>query len=162
MKRIRLGSVLLLVVLVVLGCALIVQQRREERLRAALAAYQSRSQGAIVRIMGDSLPLDWQDDTSLEEVIELISLGTSNRWDSFPKGVPIFVDPVALRQAGKTLKSPVKAPPQDDEEPLTFRLKLRAVLEPLGLACQVKEGALLITSRGTVDEPIEETPEDGE
>ena len=41
------------------------------------------------------------------------------------------------------------APPPDEDpsRPLPLREKLRILLEPLGLAAEVKDGAIVITSR---------------
>ena len=73
----------------------------------------------------------------------------------------IVVDPDGLREAGQTLDSPVKAPPKAAPPagrcPMRSllghsRKQLRIMLEPLGLAAEVKDGAIVITSRGRVDE----------
>ena len=73
----------------------------------------------------------------------------------FPQGLPVLVDPDGLREAGQTLESPVKVPPKDPVtgNPLSIGRQLRIVLEPLGLAVDVKDGAIVITSRGRVEEP---------
>ena len=160
MKRIRPGIVILLIVIAVLGATLIVRQRREARLRAALAAYKSRSRGQIVRILGRWLPIDWPEGTTLEDAIELIKSRSIRPWWSLPKGVPILVDPDALRSVGKTLKSTVKGLPPDPNRSLTFRQILRSVLEPMGLAYEVKDGAIMITTPDAIENPDIEEPED--
>jgi hypothetical protein len=163
MKRIRPGTVILMIVIVGLGSALVVQQRSEARLREALAAYKTRSRGQIVRVLGGWLPIDWPEGTTLEDAIELIKSRSSIAWRFFPKGVPILIDPDGLRRAGKTLKSPLKALPPDPYPPqIAFRKKLRAVLEPMGLAYEVKDGAIMITTPDSIDHPDVDTPEDNE
>jgi len=149
-------------VITVLGSALIVRQRREARLREALAAHKSRSRGQIVRILGGWLPIDWPDGTTLEDTIELIKSRSIRSWSSLPKGVPILVDPDALRRVGKTLKSTVKGLPPDPGRNLTFRQILRSVLEPMGLAYEVKDGVIMITTPDAIEDPdIEELEDEG-
>jgi hypothetical protein len=150
-KRIRFSNLLLLIAILVLGYALDVQHRKEERLRAALARYKSKSHGVVVDMMGVHFPLDWPDGTPLSTVIERIKQQTSKVPSPFVKGIPIYVDPDGLRGAGQSLGSPVKAPPSEDTP---FRTKLKFVLEPLGLACQVKDAAIVITSRAKVGESL--------
>jgi hypothetical protein len=137
--------------ILVLGYFLAVRQRREARLRAALALYKSRATGEIADLMGRWIPLDWPQDTPLGEAIEHIKAGTKAgtafTW-GFPKGLPILVDPEGLREAGASLSSPVATPPDDSSSTqFSLRQKLRIILEPLGLAYQVKGGAIVITSR---------------
>jgi hypothetical protein len=141
------------VLILVLGYSLVTRQRREARLRAALALYKGRATGDLVEIMGRSVPMDWPEGTPLGEVVEKIKVGTPAFW-GFPKGLPIVVDPDGLREAGQSLSSPMAAPPADPgAKPLSLRQKLRMILEPLGLAAEVKDGAIVITARGRVDEP---------
>jgi hypothetical protein len=153
MMRVRAATALLLVLILVLGYSLVTRQRREARLRAALALYKGRATGHLVEIMGRSLPMDWPEGTPLGEAVERIKVGTPPSW-GFPKGRPIVVDPDGLREAGRSLSSPVAAPPDDPgAQPLSLRRKLRMILEPLGLAAEAKDGAIVITARGRVDEP---------
>jgi hypothetical protein len=158
MKRIRLSTVLLLAVILVLGYVSIAAQRREARLREALAAYQSLSQGKLVSTLGGRGAIDWPEGTSLEDAIERIRTSASTPWLPWPNGIPILVDPDALRRAGKTLKSPVKGLHPDER--YTFRQKLRSVLEPMGLAYEVRDGAIIITTPDAIEDPDIEVPED--
>jgi len=159
-RTLRLGTLLLLVVILVLGYALIREQFREARLQAALAAYRSRSEGSITAAIGGWHSVDWPEGITLEDAIDRIK-SVSSKWNPpFPKGIPIYVDPNALRRAGKTLKSPVKGLPPDPQRKITFRQKLRSVLEPMGLAYEVKDGAILITTPDAVENPDIEEPED--
>jgi hypothetical protein len=154
MKRIRPVNVLLVALIVILGYSLATRQRREARLRAVLAVYQKRATDHIARIMGRSFTMDWPDDTTLGEAIEQIQARPAGLL-GFPKGLPVLVDPDGLREAGQSLGTPVKAPPPDDPSNgkwLSLRQKLRIVLEPLGLAAEARDGAIVITSRGRVDQ----------
>jgi hypothetical protein len=143
MRRVRPSTWLLLEVIVVLGSVLAWQQRREARLRAALQQYRSWYPNEIlIRFQGPVPSLDWPDEAPLGEVIEQIKLRT--RWRRLPRGVPIEVDLAGLRQVGQSMRSPVPRPPANDD--LSLGKKLQTVLAPLGLACEVKETCILITS----------------
>jgi hypothetical protein len=99
--------------------------------------------------MGLHFWLDWPDGTPLGAAIERIKRQTRNFPSPFLQGIPMYVDPDGLREASQSLGSPVKAPPSEN---LSFRTKLKFVLEPLGLACEVKDAAIVITSRSKVGE----------
>jgi hypothetical protein len=153
MKRIRSATIVLLALILALGYHLVTGQRREARLRAALALYKGRATDDLDKIMGRSVPMDWPKGTPLGEAIEQIKGGTPASW-GFPKGLPILVDPDGLREAGQSLTSPMAAPPEDpNAKPLSLRRKLRMILEPLGLAAEVRDGAIVITARSRVEEP---------
>ena len=66
----------------------------------------------------------------------------------------ILVDPDGLREAGQTLESPVRRRRRTPPPGSRCRLgrQLRIILEPLGLAAEVKDGAIVITSRGRVED----------
>jgi hypothetical protein len=159
-KTLPLSTLSLLVAILVLGYASIQQQFREARLQAALAAYKSRSEGYIASAIGGWLAVDWPEGTTLDDAIDRIKSASSRMNPAFPKGIPIYVDPDALRRAGKTLKSPVKGLPPDPPRSSTFRQKLRSVLEPMGLAYEVKDGAIMINTLDAVENPDIEEPED--
>jgi hypothetical protein len=151
LRRIRPVTVLLVVSILALGYSLVVRQRREARLRAALAVYKGRNQVALAGIMKTRVRFGWPDGTPLSEAIDELKQVTAGSF-GFSKGLPIVVDADGLREAGRSLDSPVKAPPADDNPPdylpLPFGQKLRLILEPLGLAAEVKDGVIVITSRG--------------
>jgi hypothetical protein len=155
MKRIRPATVLLLASILVLGTTVAIRQRREARLREALALYKGRAQGQLRQVMGSHPSLSWPDGTPLREVIESVAVSPPAR-SLFPQGIPVLVDPDGLREAGRTLDSPVKAPPPDPPtaKPTSLRRRLAVVLEPLGLAAEVKDGAIVITSRRRVDQSV--------
>ena len=146
MRRVRVGTWILLLIVVALGYGLVVHQRREAQLQAALTLYRSRASRSFVRQLNRGVILALWDGISLGELIEEVKARTQG--PGLPHGVPIFIDASALREAGKTLISPVKQPPG---QPLPLQQHLRLILEPVGLAYQVKDGAILITSRKAVD-----------
>jgi hypothetical protein len=161
-KHIRPSTVFFVAAIAVLGSVLLIQERKAARLRAALIYYKSQSRERVVdRLHGKAL-LKWADDCPLEEVVEQVrrttATGKPGARPVFPLGIPIEVDPIGLERAGQSLKSPVPSPPADVN--LTLAEKLRAVLEPLGLACDVRDASLVITARDLVTSPVR--PEDQE
>ena len=67
-------------------------------------------------------------------------------------GIPIYVDPIGLQEAERSMNSTVQRPPSADT--LTLGEHLRRILEPLGLAYVVKQGFLMISSKESFDEPV--------
>ena len=160
-RRIHWSTILALFAIVLLGCIFTLQQRKVERLRAALTVYKNGSHDRVVARLHNWAPnLDWPDQASLGEVIEQIKLSTQREYPRFPLGVPVTIDPVGLEEAGRSLSSPVHRPPTDQE--LSLGRTLQTVLEPLGLAFQVKDATVVITSKRMVDEPFEDKSDDEE
>jgi hypothetical protein len=160
-KRMRSGNLLVILVVMTLGCILISQQADEVRLRGLLARYKGRyHKKVVVRLHNAAPTLDWPDQTPLGEVIEQIKVGTQSQpgMPMFQRGVPVVIDAAGLEEAGRSLSSPVPRPPADQE--LSLGKKLQTVLKPLGLACQVKDATIVITSERMVDDPFVEEDDD--
>jgi hypothetical protein len=152
-KRIPPTTVILVAAIVVLACVVVREERKAARLRNALAFYKSQSHERVADCLCRRALLRWADDCPLEDVVEQIRLATSFwRWRAFPLGVPIRVDPIGLERAGQSLRSPVAGPPANLE--LTLGETLQAVLEPLGLAVDVRDASLVITARDMVMHPV--------
>jgi hypothetical protein len=152
--RLSRGNILLLIAIAIIACLIFVEQRKEARLRVALAHFKSRSHHLVIERLDWRAVLNWPDQSPLSEVVEQVRIGTTGRGSpiDFPRGVPITVDLLGLERAGCSLSSPVHSPPGDPD--LTLGEKLRAVLEPLGLACDVRDASLVITARDMVVQPI--------
>jgi hypothetical protein len=145
-RRIRRSTLCLVVAILALACALVLQQRKEGRLRGALTLYKSRSHERVVdRLRSGAPTLDWPDGTPLTGVIEQIKLCTQSGWPRFPLGVPIAVDPVGLQQAGQSFNRPPSA------DTLTLGEHLSHILDRLELAYVVRDGFLMVTSKGSLD-----------
>ena len=153
--RLARSSIVLLVAIAIMSVVTFVEQRREARLRAALARFKSRAHHLVVeRLDWKAQRLYWPDQSPLAEVVEQIRVTTTGRGApvDFPLGLPVAVDPIGLERAGQSLSSPVHSPPSDPD--LTLGEKLQTVLEPLGLACDVQDASLVITARDMVSQPI--------
>ncbi len=65
-------------------------------------------------------------------------------------GIPIYVDPIGLQEAEKSMTSPVRRPPS--AEKLTLGKQLKIALDSLDLAYVVRDGFLMITSKASIDD----------
>ena len=79
------------------------------------------------------------NETPLEDVLKFLKAATAGPGDT---GIPIYVDPVGLQEAEKTMSSPVTL----DLDGVPLKTCLRLILKQLGLAFQVKDGLVTITS----------------
>jgi hypothetical protein len=151
-RRIRLSTLLLLIMIVALGFGLLVQRQREAQLLATLALYRDVRQEGIFDLLGGPIPLNYPDGAPLDQVLKEIKLRTTGPSSKLPTGIPIYVDPLGLQEAERSLVSPVKRP--STSEKLSLAEHLRRVLNPLGLGYVVKDGFLMITAKESVDEPL--------
>lgn len=123
-----------------------------EALRSRISWGTRRMTAADSRILKAlEQPIAMQEikEAPLEEVLAHIKLATST--PTYP-GIPIYVDPIGLQEAEKTLKSTVSI----DLQGLPLKTTLRLCLKQLGLMYFVEDGCLHITSQEQV-EPIPET-----
>jgi hypothetical protein len=86
------------------------------------------------------------EKTPLEDVLKFVKSATSKGPDD--KGIPIYVDPLGLNEAEKTLATPISFVAKG--EPL--RSSLEQLLKSIGLTYVVKGGLLTVTAAS--DEPI--------
>jgi hypothetical protein len=154
MKRIRPSTVVLLAMIAALGYAVAVAQHREGRLREALAVYQEKAGHDLHTALVSFAALDWPDGTPLRVAIAEIEKSPTVA-HLFPRGLPIVFDPDGLAEVGQTIDSPVSAPPKESIEhrPLPLSRQLRAMLQPLGLDAELKQGTIVITARSRVERP---------
>jgi hypothetical protein len=86
------------------------------------------------------------EKTPLEDVLKFLKQAPRKGLDD--KGIPIYVDPVGLNEAEKTLATPVSFVAKG--EPL--KSSLERLLKSIGLTYNVKDGLLTITAAS--DEPM--------
>ncbi len=108
-------------------------------------APDDRSQ-RIVAELAKSVNVPFKTETPLEDVIQYVRASTKG--PAFPDGIPIYVDPVGLQEAEKSLNSTVVI----DVTQVPLRTSLRLILKQLGLMYRVKDGLLTITSEDSADE----------
>jgi len=148
LRRIRLSTLLLLMIVLALLFGLHAQRHREAQLQATLALYRHPVTEGIYDALDQPLALAYADGAPLEEVLKEAKLRSAGR-PKLRSGIPIYVDPIGLQEAEKSMISRVKRPPSADT--LTLGEHLRHVLEPLGLGYVVQEGFLMITSTDSLD-----------
>jgi hypothetical protein len=106
---------------------------------------------AVLGKLGRSVRLSSSAPLTLEGLLKAVKVTSTEPGDS---GVPIYVDPVGLQEAGATMMKPVTVRPGK----VPTRLLLRQALEPLGLSYFVKDGLLTITTKEEAEFVLEEFP----
>jgi hypothetical protein len=157
-RRIRLSTLLLVVVVLALVFGLVVQKRRERQLQATLLPYRDLVAEGVLEALDRPFALTNPDGATLEQALKDIKLRSTGQ-PKLPRGIPIYVDPIGLSQAAKTMQSTIKRPPPDEN--LTLREHLERMLKPLGLGFFARDGFLTITSDEAVDVPLNEDPYHG-
>jgi hypothetical protein len=86
--------------------------------------------------------------TPLEDVVAFVKQATRSGPDD--KGIPIYIDPIGLDEAEKTLWSPVSFEAQG----APLKESLERLLRAIGLSYGVKDGLLTITADVSLEEPM--------
>jgi hypothetical protein len=112
-----------------------------------------RSQ-AIRKKLDASIAMNFAQETPLEEMLKHIKTSTVS--PDFPNGIAIYVDPIGLQEAEKTLTSPI----QLDLEGVPLRRTLYLMLKQLNLCYWIQDGMIVISSdsedKGPLPSPIHE------
>jgi hypothetical protein len=95
------------------------------------------------------MSIDLRESGTLDDALAAIRDATDDR--EMPTGIPIYINPVGLLEASRSLSSPIHV--KADKRPI--REVLAAILDPLGLDYQVKERLVIIDSRESIDEGID-------
>ena len=123
------------------------KKENNNRLRLSIAglaasvaeADESPKTKAILKKLDEPISMNFANETPLEDIIKYIKSATQGPTDT---GIPIYVDPVGLKQADATLESAVTL----DLEGVPLKTTLRLLLRQLNLAYCVKDGLLIISS----------------
>jgi RNA polymerase sigma factor (sigma-70 family) len=99
----------------------------------------------IELILDLPIPMSFPNETPLNDVLKYIKRATTT--PTFP-GIPIYINPPGLKEAGKTIQSTVLIDRQD----VPLKESLREVLQQVGMAYLVKDGFLMIDSRMSIME----------
>jgi hypothetical protein len=144
---------LLLVPVIGLLFGLYAQTRRLARLQDSLSIYRQPRTEGIHDALNEVIALTYADGDELDSVLKSIKGRTTGhpKLPKIPTGIPIYVDPLGLQEAEKSLSAAVKKPAGADT--LTLGEHLRQILDPLGLAFMVWDGFLMISSRESLDRP---------
>jgi hypothetical protein len=159
--RIRPVTAILVFAILVLGVLATARERREARLRSALAKFQNRAHQEIYSSLNNpvsapgtsaAVPLNWGGSSSLQPVIdEITTLITSPRFlKGAPRALAVDIDSAGLLEAGHTPKSVALLPAAPTSDIPASDL-IRQLLKPFDLAFKVQEGKLTITSRKALE-----------
>ncbi|HEY2159223.1 MAG TPA: hypothetical protein VGH33_26585, partial [Isosphaeraceae bacterium] len=85
---------------------------------------------------------------------DLLKLIRASSPDARGVGIPIYVDPTGLGDAGAKLSSAITIPPHG----VSVRAALEDSLRPLGLGYYVEDGLLRITTAEAADRALRERP----
>jgi hypothetical protein len=146
--RIRLSSLLLLILVLAIVLDLYLVRRRQAQTLAAIAFYREPRTKEIYDVLTEPLILTYPDGAPLKDVLKEFKQITTGK-PKLPWGIPIYIDPVGLQEAERTMESPVRRP--ELATSMTLGEHLRRVLEPLGLTCVIKDGFLMVTSTVSPD-----------
>ena len=102
--------------------------------------------------LDEPIAMVFPNETLFGDVVVYIKQAT--REGPLDKGIPIYVDPVGLQDAGRTMTSVVKI----NERDATLKVSLKKVLDQLGLSYLVRDGVLMISSPAFVRQAMIETP----
>ena len=149
--RFRLSTMILLVLALALLFRFVNLKQSQATLMADLSRYRNPVAEGVAESLDRLLLLSYQDGAPLDQFLRQIRLRSTGQ-PNLPFGIPIYVDPIGLSEAEKTMASVVTKPPADDK--LTLREHLKRALKPLGLDFTIKDGFLMITSEESLDEEI--------
>lgn len=101
----------------------------------------------ILEKLNEPVSMSFANETPLDDVLKYIKQATTT-----PKfsGIPIYVDPIGLQEAERSLQSTI----QIDLDGVPLRRTLQLVLTQLGLAYFVEDGILVITGEDAAKKPL--------
>lgn len=135
------------------------QETRVEiaRVSAQLAANDdSPKNKAILTKLDEPISMSFANETPLEDVLKYIKSATTKSDKDL--GIPIYVDPAGLEEAGVTMTSAVCL----DLEGVPLKTTLRLALKQIKLAFCVKEGVLMISSVDGIRNELAECEDGGQ
>jgi RNA polymerase sigma factor (sigma-70 family) len=101
---------------------------------------------AIEAALEKEVSMHFASETPLETVLEHVREETK---DARGRKIPVYVDPISLQEAEKTMQSPINL----DLVDVPLRTTLRLVLAQLNLEYKVEDGLLkVVATQGTPDE----------
>jgi hypothetical protein len=101
--------------------------------------------GAVWAKLGTPVPMPFPNETPLSDFVNYVR--ESTRGPDFENGLSIYVDPIGLVEAEKTMDSPI----QIDLAGLPLSKTLTLVLKQLGLTYTVDDDGLLVITSETIE-----------
>jgi hypothetical protein len=103
----------------------------------------------IIKSLEKNIPMPFPNDTPLDDVLQHIKQQTRG---PDGKGIPIYVDPIGLQEAERSLTSTVTI----DVHDVPLGTSLRLCLKQLGLGYGIRDGFLMITSDESIPPAFED------
>ena len=100
---------------------------------------------SILAKLEEPIAMSFPTETPLEDLLKYIKQATTGPTYA---GIPIYVDPLGMQEAERTLTSPISL----DLEGIPLRRTLQLALKQLGLGYFVDDGILVITSQESGDQ----------
>ena len=94
----------------------------------------------LAAVLARPIPLAFPNETPLSDFVK--SIRGATRGPAFPESLPIYVDPLGLQEAERSMNSTITI----DVSQVPLRTSLALALEQLGLTYRVRDGLLTITS----------------
>ncbi len=105
----------------------------------------SEADARILAALRQQIPMSFENETPLEDLLNYIKKETES--DDLPKGLPIYVDPVGLMEAERTIQSPI----QLNLVGIPLEKTLKLALDQLCLGYFIRDGMLLISAKESLD-----------
>jgi hypothetical protein len=151
--RLRLSTLILLIIVFGMAVALVLHQKREARLQSALRSARSLNDEAIRVALNRPFEAKFLArnplaSPTLDELLTEIKRLTRNGvlWN----GVPIYVDPIGLQEAGVTMASSLTM----SSKAMPIKEALEKSLRQLKLDYVVRDEFLFISSKESTDKPL--------
>jgi len=103
---------------------------------------------AVLKTLDEPVAMKFPNETPLEDILKYLREATRGANGG---GLQIYVDPVGLQEAEKTLTSPVSI----DLEGIPLRRTLQLLLAQIGMVYKVEDGILFITASGSGNAKLE-------
>jgi hypothetical protein len=98
------------------------------------------------------IPMRFLDDTPLEDVLKYVRGATIGQSG---KGISIYIDPIGLQEAEKSMTSTIRNIDLDD---VPLKTSLRLCLDQLDMTYRIRDGMLFITSKESEVTPVYQDP----
>jgi hypothetical protein len=105
----------------------------------------------VLKALEQPVPMHFLEETTLEDVLKHVAEATRG---PDGKNIPIYVDPIGLQEAEKSMTSTLK---NLDLDGIPLKITLKMLLKQLDLAYSVRDGILVITSEEGAS-PVYEDP----
>jgi len=123
-------------------------ERRIKRYESVDLVDRSPQTLSILEKLDQPISMPFENETTLEDAIRYIKQATAGPNDT---GIPIYIDPIGLLEAERTMQSPVTM----NLEGVPLKTAMRLLLKQLDLTYTVKDGLLTITFKDSTDQPTE-------